>query len=359
MASTRLERVVLLATCDPGLERIAVAEVEEEIAESRVLESPLRGRVIAEIPLASIERVFKLKSIHSAVLLLSQRQVSKSSSGLEEIREAVCKAEPWNFLLPGYAFAVESQRIGEGHSYTSIDVARVAGSAVQECTRRARGFTPEVRLNSPHVVFYAEVYSDVFSFGVVLTPEKSLHARRYRVYDHPAALKPTIAYGMLRLSRARDGDHILDPMCGGGTIAVEAALLYESSLVTCMDLELEYLRGALMNALAARVYRRIRFIQGDARKLSSIIGLETVDRIVTNPPYGVRMSDVRRSRRLIELFIPEAWRALKPGGTLTLITPHASHSKRVAAREGFELLEELEVLHGDLEVAIEVFQKPG
>lgn len=347
----------VLATCDPGLEKVAALEIEEEIPQSSAAIPKLRGRVVAELPLAEIERVLKLRSIHSATLILARDRVGKDPSGLDAVKEIVCRSRPWDYVLPGYTFAVEAQRIGEGHAYTSIDVARAAGAAVQECVAASRGFTPEVRLNSPHVVFYAEVYEDVFSFGVMLTPERSLHARRYRVYDHPAALKPTIAYAMLRLSRARDGDHIVDPMCGGGTIAVEAATLFESSPITCMDIELEYLRGAVLNALVARVYRRIRFIQGDATRLSSIVGSEAAERLVVNPPYGLRISDIDESRRLMEAFMPEAWRTLKPGGTLTLITPHVAHARRVAARAGFALLEDLEVMHGDLRAGILVFEK--
>ncbi|MEM1640650.1 MAG: THUMP domain-containing protein [Acidilobaceae archaeon] len=344
-------------TCDPGLERIAMLEIVEEIPEASELRSPLRGRVTAEIPVEKIEKLFKLKSIHSVALLLSQKKVAKSLSGLDEIREAVCESKPWEFLLPNYTFAVEARRIGEGHSYTSIDVARAVGAAFQKCVAEVKSFVPEVRLNSPHVVLYAEINDDVFSFGIELTPERSLHARRYRVYDHPASLKPTIAYGMLRLSKARDGEHIVDPMCGGGTIAIEAALLFESSPVTCIDINREYLRGAMMNALMARVYKRINFIRGDVTQLSSILGSEVVDRLVTNPPYGLRMGDVRRSKELLEKFIPEAWKTLRSGGTLTLVTPYGQYVKKIAFETGFTLLEELEVYHGDLRIFLEVFEK--
>ena len=56
------------------------------------------------------------------------------------------------------------------------------------------------------------------------TSGKSLHKRGYREQGHPAPLKETLAASILILAGYDGTQTFLDPMCGSGTIAVEAAL---------------------------------------------------------------------------------------------------------------------------------------
>ena len=46
-----------------------------------------------------------------------------------------------------------------------------------------------------------------------------------RPYFHPTALKPKLARAMVNLARVGEGDTILDPFCGTGSILIEAALV--------------------------------------------------------------------------------------------------------------------------------------
>lgn len=351
-----------LLTCNPGTEDIVTLELLEEIPGVRVLEARSgSGRVKVEVEESHgvIEKLLGMRSIHSAILLVNEGYVGYSLEGLNRVYDVIESSRLEDYLSLHDTFAVDSERIGEGHEYTSLDIARIVGDAIIRQVIARRGWRPEVRLNSPHVIFYAGVEGDKISIGVRLSGERSLHVKRYRVYDHPAALKPTLAYVMLRLSGARDGDVIVDPMCGGGTIAVEAALLFEHSPITCMDINPRFLKGALMNLVVARVESRVNVIVGDARRLSEYLGVESVDRIVTNPPYGIRMGEIEEARGIIEEFIPEAFKTLKPKGTLTVITPDRDYLVEVSRRAGFNVLHERVVKHGDLRVYIIVLGKPG
>jgi len=349
-----------LLTCNPGTEDVVAVEVREEVPGARVLEARSgSGRVKIESPQdpGVLEKILGLRSVHSVALLLAEGPVGFSMEGLKRAYGMVAEARIEEFFGRGYTFAVESERVGEGHEYTSMDIARVVGEAVIRVVEERRGWRPEVRLNSPHVIVYSEVYDDTLSIGVLLSGERSLHIKRYRVYDHPAALKHTLAYVMLRLSGARDGEVILDPMCGGGTIAVEAALLYENSRITCMDINPRYLKGALANIMTARVEGRVRVIVGDARRLTEYAGVERVDRIITNPPYGIRMGELEEARSIIRDFIPEAYKVLKHGGTLTVITPDIEYLLREARKTEFTVKHLRAVKHGDLHTSIAVLEK--
>jgi len=351
-----------LLTCNPGTEDVTALEVMEEIPEVRILEARNgSGRIkidVPEIP-GVFERVLGLRSVHSVILLITSGSVGLEIESLKNVYNMLAEAGIEDHFGKGYTFAVESERLGEGHKYTSIDIARVVGEAVIRLIENKRGWRPEVRLNSPHVIVYAEVNGKELSIGILLSGERSLHIKRYRIYDHPAALKPTLAYVMLRLSGARDKELIVDPMCGGGTIAVEAALLFESSRIICMDINPKFLKGAIANIISARVEGRVAIIVGDARRLTEYTGVERVDRIIVNPPYGIRMGELEEARNTLRYFIPEAFKALKRNGTLTMITPDLEYLLGEVSKTEFKVKHVRTVKHGNLQTSIVVLWKPG
>jgi len=351
-----------LLTCNPGLEDLAWTEAREEAngAASLVMERRGRGRIIVEPARAEdfMRAVWRMRSIHSAVMLVAEGRIGKGRSGLEEAYRVVMESGVHRFLPFGASFAVRAERIGEGHEYTSMDVARVAGDAVIAAYEREYGLRPEVRLDAPGVAVYVEVDDDVLRVGVLLAGERSLHRRGYRVYDHPAALKPTLAYALLRLAGARDSSTIVDPMCGGGTVAIEAARLFEDARIVCVDKTPRHIEGARMNAAAAGVASRVEFYVGDARRLHEILGEESIDYVASNPPYGIRLGDPKAVRSLYSRFIPSLARALRPGGRAALVTTESRHASRVAEQAGLRLAHARKVRHGDLWVSLLVFEKP-
>lgn len=351
----------MLLKCNPGLEDVTALEAEEEYqGRLRIVEVRKgRGRVIVEAETPLIRPLFRMRSIHSAAILLAEERVGYGSDALDKIADIARASGVHRYIPQGSSFAVRAERIGEGHEYTSMDVARVVGKAVQEAFQGEYGYLPEVRLGAPGVAVVAEVDGDVFRVGVAIVGERSGHRRGYRVYDHPAALKSTLAYGLLRLAGARDSSVILDPMCGGGTVAIEAALLYEDARIICHEKNPRHVRGALENALAARVAGRIEFIVGDARRLEEVLGEETVDYAASNPPYGIRLGDPTSVRRLYSKFIPSLYNVMRPGGRAAIVTTESNHAVTVARRAGFRVAHARKVRHGDLWVSLLVFEKPG
>ncbi len=351
----------LLLKVNPGLEDVALEECAWEARCNPIEVRSGRGRIIVEAE-GDLEWVYSrassMRSLHAAILLLASARVPKTRDALEEIYRIALSSRVTSYIPDGSNFAVESVRIGEGHEYTSMDLSRMVGQAVVDAARSS-GKSIGVRLNSPTVVVYSEVDEDLFSMGILLTGERSLHRRGYRVYDHPAALKPSIAYSMLRLARARDGDTVMDPMCGGGTVAIEAAMLLENSRILCIDKNPYYIKGAIENALAARVYNRIRFMTGDSTRLEELVDPDSVNVVVSNPPYGIRMGDPRMVRRVYKGLARGLAYALTPGGRAAIITTESGYMEKVARSEGLRLAHARKVRHGDLWASILLLEKPG
>jgi 23S rRNA G2445 N2-methylase RlmL len=57
------------------------------------------------------------------------------------------------------------------------------------------------------------------------TAGRALHKRGWRMTGHPAVLKETLAASILLLARYTGEETLLDPMCGSGTIVIEAAYI--------------------------------------------------------------------------------------------------------------------------------------
>ena len=349
----------LLLTTNPGIEDLAAEEAEVLLAPLKSVEQrPMHGRIIAETGLGlseAIRRISSMHSIHRASLLLSRGRICPEPRCLEDLGSAISSSGLEEYITPHTSFAIRAYRYGE-HSYSSMDIARIAGDSVIEAVREKHGSRPPVDLRSPSIIVGVHVVMDEYFVAIELTGDLSLHRRGYRIYDHPAALKPTLAYALIRLSEAVDGEMLIDPMCGGGTVAVEAALLFEDSPIICLDKNPAYIRGAILNAAAARVLPRIRFIVGDARHLEKYV--DTVDRAASNPPYGIRMGDPRSIRRLYEEFIPSLSRALRPGGRAAIITTEDSYIRsRILPSTRLAEKHSRKVAHGDLWATIMVLER--
>ncbi len=333
----------MIFTTNPGIEDVAAEEIGAKLSARIVSAEHLRGRVIADVPEERVYRVDTLRSVHRARILLGEGRACPEQVCLGEIREFIESLPLERFITPVTSFAVRAERVGE-HEYTSLDVARVAGDAVIARVRSVYGQRPPVNLDHPSVIVAVDVMHDKLYVSIELGGDMSWHRRGYRVYEHPAALKPTLAYAMIMLSGMVDGETILDPMCGGGTIPIEALLVFEDARGICSDYNPGHVRGAVLNALAARVYSRLVARVHDARRIDRLVS--RVERIVLNPPYGIRLGSPREVRRLYTEFLRSV--SCVDFERLVMITTEHEHVKSVAEKLGLRIVHERVVAHGSL-----------
>ena len=186
-----------------------------------------------------------------------------------------------------------------------------------------------------------------------------LHKRGYRKEANLAPIRETLAAAIVKLSRPREGVLHWDPMCGSGTIAIEAAMLMkrvapgknrrfaaeefsfinsniwararEEALdgeiktdfeVFASDIDAAAVELATKNARLAGVDDIVRVFSMDARKISAPGRRAT---IVTNPPYGERLGTLREAEALYR-DIGVHFRSLAPWQTY-IITSHPAFEK--------------------------------
>jgi len=165
------------------------------------------------------------------------------------------------------------------------------------------------------------------------TSGQGLNRRGYRKQAGTAALKETMAAALVLLSFYQKDRLLIDPMCGSGTILIEAALIARKiapNLHTTFaseswpavptqawqqareqarqaidrqgelqlfgyDIDPEMVRASKANAKAAGVHRDITFEQKDVKDLwiDQQYGM-----IISNPPYGIKVGDFQQINQI-------------------------------------------------------------
>ncbi|MBR3737802.1 MAG: class I SAM-dependent RNA methyltransferase [Eubacterium sp.] len=164
----------------------------------------------------------------------------------------------------------------------------------------------------------------------------SLHKRGYRPASNDAPIRETLAAAMCSLSKLRHYHTLYDPCCGSGTILIEGALLanniapginrgfsfdrwglvdekiIKSERERCADLvkkdtdftaigsdiDNAACELSLHNAEKAGVSNFMRVEQRDIRRFETFSEKGT---LVTNPPYGERMLDLKEAEKLYRI----------------------------------------------------------
>jgi putative N6-adenine-specific DNA methylase/tRNA (guanine6-N2)-methyltransferase len=275
--------------------------------------------------------VFALRSCFHVIRHVAFLPMQESEP-LEALTEDLGRIEIPEMRSAG-RFRVTSQRTGD-HAFGSMDVQRVAGAALVERYETAvdlENFDTEVRVDA---------VGDTWLVGVQWTRD-SLDKRYRWVYRPRVTLRTNIAYAMLRLAElpAREVT-LLDPFCGSGTIPIEAAATLPQVRCLAADRDPEAVSGTRANAEAAGVAASVEVRGADARDLRETYQSASVDAVVTNPPYGIRLGRKTNYADLYRKFLTGAAYVVKPGGRVVVLVG----KRRAAFNRVLREIDELRIL---------------
>lgn len=232
----------------------------------------------------------------------------------------------WARYIPfGAQFPISKASSIKSKLYSTPDIQSIVKKAIVESLKKTYledGMLKEDKEKYPIYVF---IHKDQVTLTID-TSGTALHKRGYRERANKAPIRETLAAAIMELVPWRPGRILVDPMCGSGTILIEAAMkginmapglnrefISESwrtmdkkiwwdarkeaytvinenieFKIYGYDIDEEALEIARKNAEIAGVSDYIEFNYGDATKFTSN---EEYGFIVTNPPYGERLDN--------------------------------------------------------------------
>ena len=208
----------LTATCARGLEKVLADELRDLGVEAV---APDRGAVMFAGDLRTVFDVnLRLRTAMRVLVPLASGAVT-TREDLYDLAASV----PWeDILADGQTFAVEV--VGKHRSFQRTTFAgQVVKDAVVDRLRKIRGRRPNVDRENPDVSLHLRLVDNgPLTLSLDSTGEPLSH-RGYRPRGGPAPLAETLAAGILLLAGYDGSEPLIDPMCGTGTFAVEAALI--------------------------------------------------------------------------------------------------------------------------------------
>ncbi len=251
---------------------------------------------------------------------------------------AAVRALDWReHLPPGATLACEFTGVHPAISNTHFGALKLKDGICDQL-REARGSRPDVALQRPDVPVLAHAQGTHVTLYLDMAGE-GLHRRGYRLQAGEAPLRENVAAGVLLRARwpqmCAEGAYFLDPLCGSGTLVIEAALIVSGSAPGLLrdywgfagwgghdaalwqslrdaaharvqldgagrrcygsDADPRVLRAAEANALRAGVSASVCFehclVAAARPPAEAPRGL-----VATNPPYGERLGDDSAAR---------------------------------------------------------------
>jgi len=170
-----------------------------------------------------------------------------------------------------------------------------------------------------------EIWGFYLDLNLHLGLRLSDHRMRYREGDpvlRGGALRPTIAAALACVADPQPGELVVDPMCGTGTILLEAVARNGEATYLGGDIDEE----AVSIGTERLAKRGIQPQQWDAQALP--VAERTVDCIICNLPFGKQYSSAKANEALYPALM-KAWQSkLKPGGRMVLLTPDSENLER-------------------------------
>ncbi|MDI5987003.1 bifunctional 23S rRNA (guanine(2069)-N(7))-methyltransferase RlmK/23S rRNA (guanine(2445)-N(2))-methyltransferase RlmL [Halomonas sp. M4R5S39] len=366
------DSLVFLATCPKGIELLLADELAELGGE------PGKTTVAGVHFRASLESAYRIclwSRLANRVVLCLVREEGVETP--EQLRHAVAAVDWRAHLGPGGSLAVDFHGRSEAIRHTRFGAQTVKDGVVERLFAEGRP-RPDVDLRHPDLRLYANLHRGRLTLGVDFSGD-SLHRRGYRRDVGHAPLKENLAAALLVRAgwpeQARQGTPLVDPLCGAGTLLIEAALIaadiapnlarerfgfhgwagHDERLWRELRREAEArasigrkrcrsrlfgfdesppaLAAARANAMRAGIPALIEFHGASLDRLERPVGVSDEARglLITNPPYGERLGELPE---LVTLYgqLGERARAVFPGWQLAVFTANPDLGHRIGLR---------------------------
>lgn len=244
----------------------------------------------------------------------------------EELYNQILRHDFTKYIKPTQTISIDAKVKDSMMRDQRFVTLKIKDAIVDQFRLKCEGVRPNIDSENPDLQIYVRAKQNQFVVALD-TSGVSLFKRAYRSYQTEAPLKENLAYGLVALSGWDGVLPMLDPMCGSGTILIEAALkkanvapgilrkkfgfqtwtnfdgaVWDRLVNEAMDAEIEQDaisfygfdldRKALVVAKeSARRAGVDHMIQWTREPVASIQPEVAKGFMLTNPPYGARLGE--------------------------------------------------------------------
>ena len=160
--------------------------------------------------------------LHTAIRILKPIRHFKAGSA-DDVYEEVKKVDWSKYIEKGKTFSVDSVVYSDEFRNSRFVTYKVKDAIVDQF-RENTGDRPNISVSNPDIRLNIHIAEDKATLSLDSSGE-SLHRRGYRQESVEAPLNEVLAAGMILMTGWKGDTDFVDPMCGSGTLLVEAALI--------------------------------------------------------------------------------------------------------------------------------------
>jgi putative N6-adenine-specific DNA methylase len=307
--------LIIIAKTQKGLEEILIKEVES--VGGKNIERWTRAVKFEGDKALLYKSCLMLRTAMRIIVSIGEYKVKSYDDAYGALKKLAWE----DYFTVRNTFAIRANTTSKELNH-SMFLGQKCKDAIVDRFNEKKGKRPNVNPVNPDFWIDVHVRDQTLTLSMDASGD-SLHMRGYRVYPVEAPINEVLAAGMVMLSGWDNTQGFIDPMCGSGTIAIEAALLakgvsphvknrrygfmkwydYDESLYTditqqinvksptsfaqiiCRDKSLQALKAAEANAREAGVHDMITFQRKDFFNEEKISNFT----MITNPPYDERL----------------------------------------------------------------------
>jgi len=259
--------------------------------------------------------------LRTAIKILKPIRHFKAKSA-DDVYEEIKKTDWTTYLNDNKTFAVDAVVFSEEFRHSKFVSYKVKDAIVDQF-REKTGNRPNISVTNPDIRLNIHIAEDQCTLSLDSSGE-SLHRRGYRQESVEAPLNEVLAAGMIMMTGWQGDTDFIDPMCGSGTLLIEAALIahnmapglfrkeyafekwadFDAELfdriynddsqerefkhhIYGYDIDMKAVNTARLNVKAAGLTNSITIEQQDFKDFKQP---KEKSLLVTNPPYGERIS---------------------------------------------------------------------
>ena len=184
----------------------------------------------------------------------------------------------------------------------------------------------------------------------------NLYRRDWRKKTSPAGINPSLAYILCKISNITKDDVVLDPFCGGGTIAITASTEFEPKKVLASDVSGKAVDMTMFNFNNAHVNKtKYNIFRSNISQLK--LQKNSVDKVITNLPFGIRSGNHEENIKTYQHISDRLSVIMKKNSYLVMYTLEKKLLREVIDGSFFELEEEYLIEVDKLFPSIFIYKK--